>query len=422
MTKQPPFSPADILLPEVGDMTKWSVVACDQYTSEPEYWQRIKDEVGDLPSALHMVFPELYLHGDDFNRRIAGINEHMNRYIQDGLLHEQSDSYVYVERTVKSGLVRKGLVGKIDLLAYDYAKGSQSLIRATEGTVVERIPARVSIRENAPLELPHVMLLIDDCSDSVIAPLANQKDRMTPLYDFTLMQGGGTIRGYRVPADLHASVEQALAVLCEQDAFDKRYGVSGLAPLLFAVGDGNHSLAAAKECYNRIAQTLSPEQALTHPARYALVEVVNLHDASLQFEAIHRVVFGVDPEQMLDELFAYYDCSYGSSCGQVFGFATPERAGTVTVRNPKSNLAVGTLQAFIDDYLSRHGGEVDYIHGEDVVERLAKEPGNIGFVLPSMQKNELFSTVILDGALPRKTFSMGEACEKRFYLEARAIK
>ncbi len=422
MTKQTPFSPADILLPEVSDITKWSVVACDQYTSEPQYWKATEEYVCDAHSCYHLVFPELYLHGNDFNTRIARINEHMNRYIQDGVFREIPDSFVYVERTVKSGLTRKGIMGKIDLLAYDYSKCSQSLIRATEGTVVERIPARVSIRENAPLELPHVMLLIDDRTDSVIAPLTQQIDRMKPLYHFDLMQGGGTIRGYQVPKDLHGSIEQALALLCEQDAFDSRYDVSGRAPLLFAVGDGNHSLAAAKECYNRIASTLSPEEALRHPARYALVEVVNLHDESLEFEAIHRVVFGVDPEQMLDTLFDYYDCAYGSSCGQVFGFVTPERAGTVTVRNPKSNLAVGTLQAFIDDYVSRHGGEVDYIHGEDVVQRLAKEPGNIGFVLPSMSKTELFRTVILDGALPRKTFSMGEPSEKRFYLEARRIK
>ncbi len=422
MIKHPPFYPADILLPKVGDMSKWSVVACDQYTSEPQYWQETADFVGDAPSTLHMVFPELYLHDGDFENRIGRINGHMNEYLNSGVFCELPNSLVYVERTVKSGLVRKGIVGKIDLLAYDYAKGSDSLIRATEGTVVERIPARVTIRENAPLELPHVMLLIDDEKGSVIEPIAHKKDTMKPLYDFTLMQGGGNIRGYQIPKDMYDTITQALCALCDQDKFDSRYDVNGRAPLLFAVGDGNHSLAAAKECYNRIAATLSPEEALNHPARYALVELVNLHDASLEFEAIHRVVFDVDPEHMLKELFEYYDCAYGSSCGQVFGFVTPERAGTVTARNPNSNLAVGTLQAFIDDYISRFGGKVDYIHGEDVVHRLAKQGRNIGFVLPCMKKSELFPTVILDGALPRKTFSMGEACEKRFYLEARKIR
>lgn len=422
MSKQPPFFPADILLPRVDNLTKWSVVACDQYTSEPQYWQDTENLVGDAPSTLRMVFPELYLHDSGFEQRIARINATMNDYLQRDIFRECPNSFIYVERTVANGLVRRGIVGKIDLLAYDYTKGSDSLIRATEGTVVERIPARVNIRENAPLELPHVMLLIDDADDSVIGSVADNKDTLTPLYDFSLMQGGGAIRGYQVPAKMHDTIHNALAALCEQQAFDNRYAISGRAPLLFAVGDGNHSLAAAKECYNRIAAGLSQEDALSHPARYALAELVNLHDASLEFEAIHRVVFDVNARQMLDALFGYYDCAYGSHCGQAFGFVTAERSGTVTIKNPKSNLAAGTLQAFLDNYVAHHGGRVDYIHGEDVLQRLAQQEDTVGFVLPCMKKSELFSTVILDGALPRKTFSMGEACEKRFYLEARKIR
>ncbi|MFA9382001.1 MAG: DUF1015 domain-containing protein, partial [Acetanaerobacterium sp.] len=259
------FSPADILLPEVDDINKWSVVACDQYTSEPQYWQDVANCVGDAPSALHMVFPELYLHDGNFDARIARINGHMRDCLAGGVFRECRDSLIYVERTVASGLVRRGIIGKIDLLAYDYSKGSGSLVRATEGTVLERIPARVNIRKDAPLELPHVMLLIDDATDSVIAPLAANRDGMDPLYDFELMQGGGQIRGYHVPSSLHDGVFSALASLADSEQFEQRYGVSGRDPLLFAVGDGNHSLAAAKECYNSIAATLSPEQALAHP-------------------------------------------------------------------------------------------------------------------------------------------------------------
>lgn len=422
MTNQPVFSPADILLPKDCDLTKWSVVACDQYTSEPEYWQTAAHLVGDAPSALHMVFPELYLHDGDFDERIRRINRHMGDFLNSKNFCELRDSLVYVERTLRNGQVRRGLVGKIDLLAYDYTKGSNSLIRATEGTVVERIPARVSIRENAPLELPHVMLLIDDPQNSVIGPVARARDVLSPLYAFELMQNSGSIQGYQVPGVLFEGIDRALNALCDRHEFNRRYNVNGASPLLFAVGDGNHSLAAAKESYNRIAASLAPEEALAHPARYALAEVVNLHDRSLEFEAIHRVMFGVDPEAVLDALFKYYDCSYSSSCGQVFGFVTPERAGTITVHNPKSALAVGTLQAFLDDFAAAHGATVDYIHGEDVVKSLAFAPNNIGFVLPCMGKHELFSTVILDGALPRKTFSMGEACDKRFYLESRRIR
>jgi hypothetical protein len=323
---------------------------------------------------------------------------------------------------VANGKVRHGLIGKVDLLKYDFKQGAESLIRATEGTVLERIPPRVKIRENAPLELPHVMLLIDDEADGILGTLAAQKGSFAKVYDFNLMQGGGAIKGWRVTEDVAAGINAALNGLEDRAMFEKKYGVTGKDVLLFAVGDGNHSLATAKECYNKLAATLSPEEALAHPARYALVELVNLHDSALEFEAIHRVVFGVNPEHLLSELFKRYDCAYGCTQGQTFGYVTKAGTGTITVKNPSHTLAVGTLQQFLDDYLTRFGGKIDYIHGEDVTEALAREDGNIGFLLPAMQKSDLFKTVILDGTLPRKTFSMGEACEKRFYLEARKIR
>ncbi len=421
-TKSLPFSAADILVPEVPDMSLWSVVACDQYTSEPQYWQEVKHRVGQKPSTLQLVLPEIYLGKEDFEERIENINTRMQEFLYMGIFHEYTDSLIYVERTVKSGWVRKGILGKVDLLAYDYGKKSSSPIRATEGTVMERIPARVKIRENAPLELPHVMLLIDDASNRVIAPVSSRKSEFEPLYNFSLMQGGGAVKGYLIPKELHNNIFAALEELALKKNFDNKYDVKGKSPLLFAVGDGNHSLAAAKESYNKLAATLPAEQALAHPARYALVELVNLHDHSLQFEAIHRVVFHVDPEKMLDELFSSFDCEYGSSGGQCFGFITSRRSGSVVIKNPTSNLPVATLQGFLDRYISRFGGHIDYIHGEDVVSRLSHEKRNIGFILPSMDKADLFRTVILDGALPRKTFSMGEASEKRFYLEARKIR
>lgn len=416
------FSPADILVPAVKEPEKWSVVACDQYTSQPEYWRETADIVGSAPSALNLVFPEIYLKDADFDARISRINEHMNQYINDGLFKENTGSYFYIERTVANGKVRRGLIGKIDLTQYDYNKGSESLIRATEGTVLERIPPRVKIRENAPLELPHVMLLIDDETDAVIGRAAAKKNTYEQVYDFNLMQGGGNIKGWRLNNDAAAEVDLALKVLEDRTAFEKKYGVTGKKVLQFAVGDGNHSLATAKECYNRLTANLTPEEAINHPARYALVELVNLHDPALEFEAIHRVVFGINPEHLLNELFKHYECVYGAAEGQSFDYVTKGNFGAITVKNPASALAVGTLQLFLDDYLARFGGKIDYIHGKDVTESLAREDGNIGFILPAMEKPDLFKTVILDGALPRKTFSMGEACEKRFYLEARRIR
>ena len=420
MTKRV-FAPGDILLPKAGtDMTKWSVVACDQYTSEPEYWSAVSELVGGAPSTLHIIFPEIYLEDGDGDARIENINANMKKYIESGLFAASRTKYIYVERTQRNGKIRRGLMGVVDLEEYEYMPGSQSKIRATEGTVLERIPPRVKIRKNANLEIPHIMLLIDDAEKSVIEPLDAAKGTLELAYDFKLMQDSGSIRGYFVNEAEEARIDAALASLADEAAFSKKYNVTGKGVLQFAVGDGNHSLATAKECWRLVKETLSPDEYDTHPARYALCELVNLHDTSLEFEAIHRVVFDIDAKKMREALSEYYELS--ADAEQKFVMITENGAEEIGIANPTSNLTVGSLQKFIDDYLKANGGRVDYIHGEDVVNRLGAEPGNAGFILPVISKDSFFPTVICDGALPRKTFSMGDAWDKRFYLEARIIK
>lgn len=415
--------PATILLPNVTDMTAWSVVACDQYTSEPAYWNQVKEQVKDSPSTYHMIFPEIYLKTADFEQTIQSINNSMQRYLNEGLFTEYQNTYFYVERTQRNRKVRKGIIGAVDLECYDFQKGSQSAIRATEGTVLERIPPRVKIRENAPLELPHVMLLIDDPDKKIIEGLASHTDEFEKVYDFTLMQNSGAIRGYKLPEAYINRIDSQIAELGNQENFNRRYNVSDKEVLLFAVGDGNHSLATAKQCYLNLKEKIGEEKAKSHPARYALVEIVNLHDDSLEFEAIHRVMFDVNAQDVMNALSSRYQLSDTPIANaQRIDVVIKNTVKTVYITNPTLNLAVGSLQEFIDEYLSVHNGEVDYIHGDDVVKSLCVEHENsIGFISPSMDKNDLFKTVILDGALPRKTFSMGEACDKRFYLEARKI-
>lgn len=416
------FLPSDILLPHNCDMEKWSVVACDQYTSEPDYWNQVENIVGNNPSTFRLILPEACLKSDNVDKRIEKINKTMDEYLETGVFEQITDSFVLVERTQANGKVRKGLVGVVDLESYDYNKGASSLIRATEGTVLERIPPRVRVRKEASLELPHVMLLIDDPQCTVIEPVAAKAEKFPKLYDFNLMQGGGKIEGYKVSGDALAGIANALTALAQPEAFNKKYGVSGKPVLLFAVGDGNHSLATAKECWERVKKTL-PAGKTEHPARYALVELVNIHASSLDFEPIHRVVFGVEPQKLLKAFFEFYkSAKNGDIKGHRIEYVYNGGHGVVTVENPECGLAVGTLQNFLDKYIKKNGGSVDYIHGADVVKMLGTKPGNMGFLLPAMGKSELFKTVITDGVLPRKTFSMGNACDKRFYLESRKIK
>ncbi len=411
------FKKADILIPNNVDFKKWSVVACDQYTSEPEYWEEVGELAKNSPSTLNIVFPEVYLsEGED---RIKVINETMQKYIDDGIFKELKNSLIYVERTIGNGKIRHGIVGMIDLEEYDFSKGSGSYIRATEGTVLERIPPRVKIRENAKLELPHVMILIDDRTKTIVEGMSGKKESFEKLYDFDLMMNGGRIKGYRISDDEADSVISSLDIL--EKEYSLKYGDDSDSKLIFAVGDGNHSLATAKTCWENLKKTLSAEEQKNHPARFALCEIVNLHDDSLEFEPIHRVLFDVDEEKFFASLEEYYDVSYSDNGGQKFVAVSENGEKEVYVKNPSSSLSVGTLQNFIDDYIKNNGGEVDYIHGDDVTRRLGTMKGNMGFLLPVMEKNELFKTVIADGALPRKTFSMGEAHEKRFYLEAKKI-
>ena len=425
MFEKLPFKPADILLPRDCDMNRWSVVACDQYTSQPEYWQRVAQFVGDQPSTLRLVLPESCLEGPNVETDIMEINNTMSRYLRQERFVTLPDSLIYVERKLADGAVRRGIVGMVDLEQYDYEPGSPALIRATEGTVLSRIPPRVAVRKNAPIELPHVMLLSDDREGTVMPMLAGQTAQMEQVYDFDLMENGGHITGWKMGEEQLEQLDAALSALADPAAFRAKYGVGeDVSVMLFAVGDGNHSLATAKECYERQKKLTPPEQWDRLPARYALVELCDLHDESLQFEPIHRVVFGVNPDELVGDLKNAFPGAYeGRGEGHVLTCVTRNGKCDITIPNPAAQLAVGTLQGFLDNWMKEHKGVgIDYIHGEDVVEELSRRPDAVGFLLPAMGKEELFPTVIHDGVLPRKTFSMGHAHDKRFYLEARRIR
>lgn len=413
------FNKANILIPKDTDMTAWSVVACDQYTSQPEYWDDVKNFVGSKPSSLNIIFPEVYLNRGDCDKRIKDINNNMKKYLDSDIFKSFNNCYIYTERTLKNGKIRRGIIGALDLEDYDYTKGSQTLIRATEGTVTERIPPRLKVRINAKLELPHVMILIDDDKKEIIEFLAEKREEMKKVYDFDLMMESGHLCGYLLTDELSDYVENKLSLLSDDNYFKNKYGTDNKAPLVYAVGDGNHSLATAKEYYNEMKKKYGTK-ALSMPARYALAELVNLHDESLEFEAIHRAVFNVDIECMKKEL-SKISSSEKNDYNQKFIFVTANEKKQLYIKNPTSNLAVGNIQNFIDEYILKNGGEVDYIHGTDVINDLCKSEDVCGFVFEPMSKNDLYKTVILDGALPRKTFSMGEACDKRFYTEARII-
>ncbi|MDE5946241.1 MAG: DUF1015 domain-containing protein [Oscillospiraceae bacterium] len=411
------FKNADILLPKNGtDMYKWSVIACDQYTSEPEYWNETESNVGDSASSLRLILPEIYLESDDVDNRIQNIHKTMDEYISDDIFEVYKNALIYVERIQSNSILRQGIVGKIDLEEYDYTKGSTSQVRATEATVIERIPPRVKIRKGASLELPHIMILIDDDKKDIIEPLAESCKNMEKLYDFELMQNGGKIKGYLIPEDIQEKIFSSLENLGEYN-----HGMKDVPALLYAMGDGNHSLATAKEYYESLKRENPDTDFSNHPARYALAEIVNLHSPALQFEAIHRIVTDVDTQKLISEMEKYLELSESES-EQYFVYITDNAEKKVYIKNPSSNLTVGSLQAFLDKYLKENGGKIDYIHGTDTLKSLVSRNGGIGFILPDMNKNQLFPTVIKDGALPRKTFSMGHAEDKRFYIECRKIK
>ena len=416
-----PFKRGNILLPKNTDMTKWSVVACDQYTSEPEYWNDVEKIVGDAPSTLKLTLPEIYLEDENVSERIAKINSNMKALLDEDFFNEYKDSMIYLERTQSDGKIREGLIGVVDLEAYSYEKGAETPIRATEKTVIERIPPRVKIRENAPLELPHIMILIDDDKKQIIENLKNKVSEDDIVYDFDLMKNGGHVKGYLLNEETMDEVDKGLKELADKEVFAKKYDVNNKEVLLFAMGDGNHSLATAKACYEKLKETMSEEEYLNNPARYALVELVNLHSPALEFEAINRVIFNTEPEKLLNSLKEYYQINKDGN-GQKIEVITNDVDEKWYIENPKSNIAVGSIQIFLDEYLKNNEGKIAYIHGEETTKNLAKQSGNVGFIFEAMPKNELFKTVILDGSLPRKTFSMGHSYDKRYYLESRKIK
>ena len=431
-----------VLLPKAGiDLNRWAVIACDQYTSEPEYWQAVDQLVAEQPSTLRLVFPEVYLEDEDGDARIAAINASMDQYLAEGVLAEQEKGFILLDRKTSHVQSRKGLIVALDLEAYDYRPGSKTLIRATEGTIVDRLPPRIRVRENAAVELPHIMVLIDDPEQTVIEPLFEAD--LEQAYDFELMQSSGHLRGWKVnQPQLLEQVGKALEALAEKERFQKRYDVDDDEVMLYAMGDGNHSFATAKAIWEQLkAEASDPSEVMDHPARYALIELVNVHDPGLEFEAIHRVVFDVDADDLIKQAEAYYrqagtpgniawhdDLVSATAAAEQSGsahaipFVAAGRFGVLEVADPKLTLEVGTLQNFLDAYLQNHAsGRIDYIHGDDAVSRFGGQKSNVGFYLPSISKHDLFRTIVRDGALPRKTFSMGEADEKRFYLEARRI-
>lgn len=424
-----------LLMPREGiDLSKWAVIACDQYTSQPDYWNNADAIVGDAPSTLRLTLPEVYLEQPDVKERTAKIQDAMQRYQQDGTLTEYEPGMMLVERTTKSG-TRRGVVLSFDLEAYDYQAGSQSLIRPTEKTVVERIPPRLAVREGASLELPHIMLLIDDPDHKVIEPLFADKDAFRKAYDTYLMLDGGHLSGWFVPEGKEtAALIERLNGLADPETFNKKYGLTGEhAVLPYAVGDGNHSMATAKANWERIKQALSEEERQDHPARFVLAEVVNIHDDSLEIEGIHRVLFHIHPREVFQAADDFFRLHGGMAyCGepksapstnvQSFPCMFHGEQVTLCIVDSPWALPVATLQNFLDDFLAKNPkSHIDYIHGADVVRELSQDARNMGFLLPDPAKEDLFRGVILDGVLPRKTFSMGEAQEKRYYMEARKI-
>lgn len=414
------FTSADILLPRDAEYEKWAVIACDQFTSEPEYWQETENMTEGAVTALDLILPEIYLGEADVDKRIDKIAANMYGYLDSDVFEEHKNALIYVERIQTDGVLRAGVVGAADLEEYDYSKGSTSQIRATEATVTERIPPRIKVREKAPIELPHIMILIDDEKKALIEPLAEHKDDMKKLYDFELMQGGGRLAGWLLTDTLRDELLEKLAKFSEKEAFEKRYGLADTAPLTFAMGDGNHSLATAKAYYEKLKAANPDKDMSSHPARYALAEIVNLHSPALDFEAIHRIVGTADIDQMMAKMTDELGLSE-EPAEQSFVTVRGGEKKKLYVHKPTSKLTVGSLQNFLDKYLAENGGDIDYIHGTEVVEKLAADGKKIGFVLPDMGKEQLFPTVIADGALPRKTFSMGHARDKRYYVEARKI-
>lgn len=419
----------EIMLPKEGaDYAKWAVVACDQYTSDPAYWQNAEEIVGDAPSTLRLMLPEYYLGKPDEEDRIAAIRSSMKEYVGKGTLRTLPKGCILVRRTAE-GRSRLGLVICVDLDAFDYRPGADSLIRSTEKTIVERIPPRLKIRRGAMLELPHILILIDDPGRTVIEPL--EKAGGEVVYDTDLMLGGGHITGTFLPEEKMSGALEAMSALFEKA--EETYGIG--KAMLMAMGDGNHSLATAKANWEEIRKNIPEEERASHPARYALCELENIHDEGIVFEPIHRVLFSdgkASGAQIIEETAEILKTQNGGAKIADKGtaaldgqFAIPviDSGGekVLVIDQPSSKIEVGALQSALDVLVKEKGYRIDYIHGEEAVRSLSSEEGNAGFLLPPMDKFRLFPAVASDGALPRKTFSMGEAVEKRYYIEARSL-
>ena len=395
--------PADILIPEVKDMTAWSVVACDQFTSQPEYWAAAEKRAGDAPSTLRMILPEAWLETPRADGAETRISNTMSEYLSGGVFEELKNCFVYLERLQPDGRVRRGLMAALDLEQYDFAPGNRAGVRATEGTVEERLPPRIRIRSGAALEMPHTMVLMDDRDDRVLGPLENAKHRMKKVYDFDLMLGGGHVTGWRVDGVLRDTAHAALDSLADPELQREKYGEAAkIGPMPFAVGDGNHSLAAAKRFWEQLRDGLSEMERVTHPARFSLVEIGNIHEDALDFEPIHRVVFDTDASDWERE------CSIHRSEWEDVSLTIGER--------------VNAADVFCKAYIAAHGGRIDYIHGDETARELGSRPGCGAVILPPVEKDGLFYSVLTGGALPRKSFSMGHAEDKRYYLECRKIR
>ncbi len=432
-----------VLLPREGiAYDRFAVVACDQYTRQPEYWQQVERLVGDAPSALHLILPEIHLHAADRAARIARIHRTMREYVAEGILQARAPGFVLVDRQTALAPSRHGLLVALDLERYDYREGARSLIRATEGTVIDRLPPRVDIRADALLEVPHVVVLIDDPEGTVIEPLLGMA--LPQLYDFELMQGGGRLRAWHVGDQrLIAQVVQRLRALSGAQASPlgppARHDP---APLLYAIGDGNHSVAAAKVVWERIkAESTDPRTVAAHPARYVLVEVANVHDEGLGFEPIHRLLLDVDVDEVLDGMERHLRELHRPAQRRLFAsraawqvaaqqaaarccapFMAAGRYGMFCSEAAQPALGLAALQRFLDTYVAGHpGAQLDYIHGDETLVALAAQPRAVGFFSPAVAKHGFFATIVRDGPFPCKTFSLGEADEKRYYLEARRI-
>jgi len=398
------FNKANILLPKQEvDLTKWTVIACDQFTSDHDFWTRIQAEVEGTHSTLHMILPEAWLGRVDEAARTREINQTMVRYLEEDIFQHVEDSLIYVERTLRNGQVRRGVVGAIDLEQYDVSPESGSALRATERIIASRLPARVEIRREAVLELPHVLILIDDPAKAIIEGIP-QMDGLVPLYDFKLMEDCGHIKGYRLTgaeADKVATAINALPVIL--------------------VGDGNHSLVAAKMAWDEKKANLSEAERANHPARYALVEINNVHEASLEIEPIHRIVFDVAGDMIGAFVNASEDVALGEGEGYTIRYIDRGASGAFTISGRTVGETIDLLQTFLDAYVEENGGEIDYIHGDAELAELAEKPGSIAFFMPPIEKPALFQSVVRGGVFPKKSFSMGEGADKRHYLECKKI-